>query len=80
MTDSTGDNPGEPAIAEASDRHTVITTKTARVAELAPGKNALISTISHHIAHGWLRAGGWRMVGDWPDLPKAVLLDRKSVV
>ncbi|MEL6790101.1 MAG: 1-acyl-sn-glycerol-3-phosphate acyltransferase [Pseudomonadota bacterium] len=74
MTDSTGDNPGEPAIAEASDRHTVITTKTARVAELAPGKNALISTISHHIAHGWLRAGGWRMVGDWPDLPKAVLL------
>lgn len=74
MTNPIPEDAGNTGIADASDRHTIITAKTAKVAKLAPDKNLFISTISHYLAHFWLSAGGWRMVGDWPDLPKAVLL------
>jgi len=57
-------------IAPETDRHTVITTNTAK-----PSKGGgLLAPFSRLICGAYLRLGGWKMIGDWPDLPKAVLL------
>lgn len=52
------------------ERH-VIFDKTS--AKPAPPKN-LFSSFFHYLCAGWLKLGGWTMEGDWPDLPKMVLI------
>ena len=57
-------------IAPESDQHKIIKSDGAKP---APYKG-VTGEISRFLCRTYLKLSGWKMAGDWPDIPKAVLL------